>query len=156
MVSCLGNYGIARVCFWRHDLKINTFLLEMEGQKPQPQAEPLKFSLVLESKHRTFLRKEKLSHKKGKSRKLTKQDEADIEEELLVCRFNADRIRKQALEEAYHTIQLEEHRRKEFEAKEREKLLAEVNGLKAEAKAEDVAEKQAEDLSASVASAATE
>lgn len=128
----------------------------MEGQKPQPQAEPLKFSLVLESKHRTFLRKEKLSHKKGKSRKLTKQDEADIEEELLVCRFNADRIRKQALEEAYHTIQLEEHRRKEFEAKEREKLLAEVNNFKAEAKAEQVAEKEAENLSASVAAAATE
>lgn len=135
---------------------MNTFLLEMEGQKPQPQAEPLKFSLVLESKHRTFLRKEKLSHKKGKSRKLTKQDEADIEEELLVCRFNADRIRKQALEEAYHTIQLEEHRRKEFEAKEREKLLAEVNNFKAEAKAEQVAEKEAENLSASVAAAATE
>lgn len=128
----------------------------MEGQKQQPQAEPLKFSLVLESKHRTFLRKEKLSHKKGKSRKLTKQDEADIEEELLVCRFNADRIRKQALEEAYHTIQLEEHRRKEFEAKEREKLLAEVNNFKAEAKAEQVAEKEAENLSASVAAAATE
>lgn len=128
----------------------------MEGQKPQPQAEPLKFSLVLESKHRTFLRKEKLSHKKGKSRKLTKQDEADIEEELLVCRFNADRIRKQALEEAYHTIQLEEHRRKEFEAKEREKLLAEVNNFKAEAKAEQVAEKEAENLSASVAAAATD
>lgn len=128
----------------------------MEGQKPQPQAEPLKFSLVLESKHRTFLRKEKLSHKKGKHRKLTKQDEADIEEELLVCRFNADRIRKQALEEAYHTIQLEEHRRKEFEAKEREKLLAEVNNFKAEAKAEQVAEKEAENLSASVAAAATD
>lgn len=128
----------------------------MEGQKPQPQAEPLKFSLVLESKHRTFLRKEKLSHKKGKSRKLTKQDEADIEEELLVCRFNADRIRKQALEEAYHTIQLEEYRRKEFEAKEREKLLAEVNNFKAEAKAEQVAEKEAENLSASVAAAATD
>lgn len=128
----------------------------MEGQKPQAQAEPLKFSLVLESKHRTYLRKEKLSHKKGKSRKLTKQDEADIEEELVVCRFNADRIRKQALEEAYHTIQLEEHRRKEFEAKEREKLLAEVNNFKAEAKAEQVAEKEAENLSASVAAAATE
>lgn len=135
---------------------MNIFLLEMEGQKPQPQQEPLKFSLVLESKHRTYLRKEKLSHKKGKSRKLTKQDEADIEEELLVCRFNSDRIRKQALEEAYHTIQMEEFRRKEFEAKEREKLLAEVNNFKAESKAEDVAEKQAESLSASVAAVATE
>lgn len=128
----------------------------MEGQKPQPQQEPLKFSLVLESKHRTYLRKEKLSRKKGKSRKLTKQDEADIEEELLVCRFNSDRIRKQALEEAYHTIQIEEFHRKEFEAKEREKLLAEVNNFKAESKAEDVAEKQAESLSASVAAVATE
>lgn len=137
-------------------MKMNIFLLEMEGQKPQPQQEPLKFSLVLESKHRTYLRKEKLSHKKGKSRKLTKQDEADIEEELLVCRFNSDRIRKQALEEAYHTIQMEEFRRKEFEAKEREKLLAEVNNFKAESKAEDVAEKQAESLSASVAAVATE
>lgn len=126
----------------------------MEGQK---QVEvPLKFSLVLESKHRTYLRKEKLSHKKGKSRKLTKQDEADIEEELAVCRFNSERIRRQALEEAYAVIQQEDLRRKEFEAAEREKLLSEVNGLKAEAKAEDVAEKAAENLSASVAALATE
>jgi hypothetical protein len=126
----------------------------MEGQPKQQ--EPLKFSLVLESKHRAALRREKLSHKKGKSRKLTKQDELDIEEELTVCRFNADRIRRQALEEAYATIQQDEYRRKEFEAAERQRLLDEVNGLKTEAKAEDVAEKQAENLSASVAALATE
>ena len=123
----------------------------MEGQKQ----EPLKFSLVLESKMRTFLRREKLSHKKGKSRKLTKADEAEIEEELTLSRFNPDRIRRQALEEAYAVIQDEELRRKDFEAAERQKLLAEVNSLKSEAKAEDVAEKQAENLSASVAELAT-
>ena len=70
----------------------------MEGSTAEVQ--PPKFSLVLESRMRTYLRRDKLAHKKGKSRKLTKADEAEIEEELVVCRFQPQQIRKQAMEEA--------------------------------------------------------
>lgn len=119
----------------------------MEGQ------EPLKFSLVLESKHRTALRRERLAHKKGKSRKLNKQDEAEIEEELTVCRFNPERIRRQALEEAYAVIQQEDLKQQQAE---REKVLTYVNTLKSEARIEDKAERDTEILCNSVVDLATE
>lgn len=121
----------------------------MEGQ--QAAAQPPKFSLVLESRMRTYLRRDKLAHKKGKSRKLTKVDEAEIEEELLVCRFQPDQIRKQALEEAMFLIQQEEKRRQEEFLAKRDAQVAEVNALKEESRKEAVAEKEGETLAASVA-----
>lgn len=100
---------------------------------------------------RTYLRRDKLSHKKGKSRKLTKADEAEIEEELVVCRFQPQQIRKQAMEEAIHLIQQEEKRRQEEFMAKRDAQIAEVNALKEESRKEAVAEKEGENLAASVA-----
>jgi hypothetical protein len=149
LVSCVGVFGAAGICFWRHDLiKIN-FCFEMEGSTAEVQ--PPKFSLVLESRMRTYLRRDKLAHKKGKSRKLTKADEAEIEEELVVCRFQPQQIRKQAMEEAIHLIQQEEKRRQEEFMAKRDAQIAEVNALKEESRKEAVAEKEGENLAASVA-----
>lgn len=149
MVSGVGVFGAAGICFWRHDLIKISFCFKMEGSTAEVQTP--KFSLVLESRMRTFLRRDKLSHKKGKSRKLTKADEAEIEEELLVCRFQPQQIRKQAMEEAIHLIQQEEKRRQEEFMAKRDAQIAEVNALKEESRKEAVAEKEGENLAASVA-----
>lgn len=52
----------------------------------------MRFSLVLESRLRGLLLREKRDNKKGKSRKLTKQDLAEIEEELSFLLFQPNRF----------------------------------------------------------------
>jgi hypothetical protein len=54
-------------------------------------ANQLIFSLVLESRLRQLLEREKRDLKKGKSRKLSNADRAAIEEELALFRFNPQR-----------------------------------------------------------------
>lgn len=122
----------------------------MEGSSAT-EVQPPKFSLVLESKMRTHLKREKLAHKKGKSRKLNKADEAEIEEELAVMRFQPAQVRKQALEEAMYLLQQEEKRRQVQEQVSRDAQVAEVNALRAESRLEAAAEKEGENLAASVA-----
>lgn len=123
----------------------------MEGSTAPQTPETPRFSVILESKLRQHLRREKLSHKKGKSRKLNKHDEAEIEEELVTCRFNAERIRKQALEEAYGYIQQEEQRQAMLKQMKANELQEEVNSQKRESVEQVVAETVGENLAASVA-----
>lgn len=56
----------------------------MEGQ--------IKFSLILESRVRGWLQRDKRDRKKGKSRKLNKQDLLDVEEELKLFSFVPDKF----------------------------------------------------------------
>ena len=62
-----------------------------------PPAE-LRMSLILESKLRAFLSREKLANKKGKSRKLNKADKLVIEEEVSLFAFSPGRFAQQIIE----------------------------------------------------------
>ena len=60
---------------------------------------PLRLCLVLESRLRALIQREKRDAKKGKSRKLTKVDLAEIEEELRLFAFQPDKFAAQQMQQ---------------------------------------------------------
>lgn len=122
----------------------------MSGTEPKiaNQAQPSEFVIILKSKARQWMQSEKLKLKRGKSRKLTKADKDQIEEELNLMRFNPERMRQQALQEAFSIIQKEELEAKEFRA---QLAQVEVNELKQDATVQHEAAEKGEALAEAVA-----
>lgn len=112
----------------------------------QPQAS--EFVIILKSKARSWMQAEKLKLKRGKSRKLTNADKAQIEEELNLMKFDPTRMREQALREAFSIIQKEELEAKEFRA---QLAQVEVNELKQDATVQHDAALKGEALADAVA-----
>lgn len=119
---------------------------------PEPKianaSEQREFVIILKAKARAWMQAEKVKAKRGKSRKLTKADKELIEQELELMRFNPDRLRQQALQEAFAIIQKEELEAREFRA---QMAQVEVNALKQDATVENAAAVQGEALAEAVA-----